>query len=116
MVKRAREGGWCTLPSTIASSRLRSLSYSCNRSRIGSTSYSSEACRKRIVFSRIRLESDSGVVEAKYDRNGVVAWLDVYEATIHESVTAIRIDCNILVLPFARQSFDIDSSFRQDRS
>ena len=69
-----------------------------------------------MVFSRIRLESDSGVVEAKYDRNGVVAWLDVYEATIDKSRAGLRIDCSRSSLPFARQSFDIESSSRQDRS
>lgn len=57
-----------TFPSMIASSSLRIFSRSSSRWRIVSGSYKEDPARSRIVFSLARLCSESGVVEAKYER------------------------------------------------
>ena len=54
-----------TLPSRIASSSLRILAWSLSRALTGRGSYNVEPWRKSTVLSRVRFDSESGVVDEK---------------------------------------------------
>ena len=49
-----------------------------------SESYKDDPARNKTVFIRKRLDGESGVVEAKYERKDESVGLEAYEAAIHE--------------------------------
>lgn len=93
-----------TLPSRIASSSLRSLACGSSRVRTVSASYKVEPWRNKTAFSRTRLGSDSGVVEAKYETKDVSERLDEYEDARRYHELSRVIESQIAYLSHARAS------------